>query len=1071
MAKVSLRAYNREIEAMIDRGHLDEAIAHCQHILKTYPKHLETYRLLGKSYLEAKRYSEAVDIFSRVLAAEPSDFVSQVGMSIIRDEQDKFDDAIWHMERAFETQPSNAAIQGELQRLYGRRDGVQPPRIRMTRGALAHMYMQGELYPQAISETKSVLEEDKGRSDMQALLAKAYFKSGQKNDAADAASAVLRRYPYCLDANRVLAEILGSDRPESAEVYRRRVFELDPYAAQVDGSIFQSDNVSDAAVTIEQLDWNGQPTGMASDWSSTQAIGLGSGSSDEQPDWLKNGFSEEASTPPSIPVFASEEDTSSTPESSAPAQPADDIPDFLRAAGWGESSGAFDESKASSMFDDEPVADAQPIEQGDMPDWVRAMAPKEEETSEAEPAEAAEEIPDWINKIGTAELPVPGAEGSIEDQPDWLSQAADEIPATEAPLPVADQSDFPSQSEDETEASSSLESMDENADFLTALENIQPEDSEQATTLSEERSTMPDENGNLGMGEDEQDDSFAWLENLAAKQGATEGLLTNPEERLEEEPDWVKQAKELATADEVQPSTQDEQPEPETPAESETPAPEPSAGLDDLGRSDEERDDSFAWLENLAAKQGATEGLLTEPEERLEEEPDWVKQAKDSGGLAQPSEAVAEEMPEPVPSSTTDTGELGKSDEERDDSFAWLENLAAKQGATEGLLTKPEERLEDEPDWVKQAKSVGESPEVEPTASVEQPEFGEPEQDMIDHAREVGEKIFDESMSVSEEETETPAEPEAPAEDNLAWLGNLEEEEEPKQEVYDPALDTKAWLQALDKPEEKAAETESTGPVEEAAESSGGLPDWLNDLDSEESEAPVATLSGDDDLPAWMRDETGESVAEPTRIEPTRPTDWAPEEEKEVEAEEVSPPVPTLASEPVSDSKPEPAVELAPTPEPEVESEPEPAVEPTLTPEPEIEAEPEPAVEPAPVQTSVEKKPEPKAEEVKPASPPQPYKEPVTRKATGMLEMPIDPILESARTELSRSNIPGALETYGKLIKKGRFLEEVIHDLRDALYRYPVEVSIWQSLGDAYMRANQLQDALDAYTKAEELLR
>ncbi|MDX1377581.1 MAG: tetratricopeptide repeat protein, partial [Anaerolineales bacterium] len=116
MAKVSLRAYNREIEAMIDRGHLDEATAHCQHILKTFPKHLETYRLLAKSYLEAKRHDEAVDIFSRVLVAEPSDFVAHVGMSIIRDEQNKLDDAIWHMERAFETQPSNAAIQGELQR-------------------------------------------------------------------------------------------------------------------------------------------------------------------------------------------------------------------------------------------------------------------------------------------------------------------------------------------------------------------------------------------------------------------------------------------------------------------------------------------------------------------------------------------------------------------------------------------------------------------------------------------------------------------------------------------------------------------------------------------------------------------------------------------------------------------------------------------------------------------------------------------------------------------------------------------------------------------------------------------
>jgi tetratricopeptide (TPR) repeat protein len=85
--------------------------------------------------------------------------------------------------------------------------------------------------------------------------------------------------------------------------------------------------------------------------------------------------------------------------------------------------------------------------------------------------------------------------------------------------------------------------------------------------------------------------------------------------------------------------------------------------------------------------------------------------------------------------------------------------------------------------------------------------------------------------------------------------------------------------------------------------------------------------------------------------------------------------------------------------------------------------------------------------------------------------MPFDPVLGQARNELSRSNISGALEGYDRLIKKGRFLEEVIYDLRDALYRYPVDVGIWQSLGDAYMRANRLQDALDAYTKAEELLR
>jgi tetratricopeptide (TPR) repeat protein len=205
MAKVSLRIYNQEIEAMIDRGQLDEAIAHCKHILKTFPKHLETYRLLGKAYLEYKRYPDAADIFARVLVAVPDDFVANVGMSIIRDEENKLDDAIWHMERAYDTQASNIAIKSEMQRLYGRRDGVQPPHMRMTRGALANSYMRGELYPQAISEIKGILNEDPGRLDMQVLLARAYYKSGLKNDAAE----VVHRCAATLivDANRVPVEI------------------------------------------------------------------------------------------------------------------------------------------------------------------------------------------------------------------------------------------------------------------------------------------------------------------------------------------------------------------------------------------------------------------------------------------------------------------------------------------------------------------------------------------------------------------------------------------------------------------------------------------------------------------------------------------------------------------------------------------------------------------------------------------------------------------------------------------------------------------------------------------------
>jgi cytochrome c-type biogenesis protein CcmH/NrfG len=67
-------------------------------------------------------------------------------------------------------------------------------------------------------------------------------------------------------------------------------------------------------------------------------------------------------------------------------------------------------------------------------------------------------------------------------------------------------------------------------------------------------------------------------------------------------------------------------------------------------------------------------------------------------------------------------------------------------------------------------------------------------------------------------------------------------------------------------------------------------------------------------------------------------------------------------------------------------------------------------------------------------------------------------------------NLDDAVGVYSKLIKSGKNLEETIQSLRSAVYRHPAEVSIWQTLGDGYARNNRLQEALDAYTKAEELL-
>ena len=275
MAKISLRSYCQEIENLIDHSVIDQAIAHCKHILRFFPKHLETFRLLGKAYIEEQRYTEAADILQRVLSVIPDDFVSRLGISIIREDEGNLDAAIYNMERAYEIQPTNSAIQDELKRLYGRRDGIEPAKIRLTRGALVRMYIRGELYPQAIAEIIAVLAEDPDRMDLEILLANIYFKTNRKVEATEICSRIVAKLPYCYEANRLLSEILpGTSRAQDGLIYQRRLYELDPYLMYMDPSSPTVAEVPDNAVMLEYLDVSTIPviTEESPSWATSAGI-------------------------------------------------------------------------------------------------------------------------------------------------------------------------------------------------------------------------------------------------------------------------------------------------------------------------------------------------------------------------------------------------------------------------------------------------------------------------------------------------------------------------------------------------------------------------------------------------------------------------------------------------------------------------------------------------------------------------------------------------------------------------------------------------------------------------------
>jgi len=254
--EIDLKEYIHDIEILIDQNKTDEAISHLKHILNSYPKYLDAYRMLGKAYLENQRYSYAADIFSRLLSVIPDDFVALLGMSIISEEEKNLDAAIWYMERSYEINPNNTAIKNELKRLYGNRDGIEPESINLSHGVLVRMYTRGKLYNQAIAEAQLALQENSKKIDIETLLSELYYLSGNKEKAIESSFIILEKLPYNLTANCILAELLvDTPRAEDAIKYQQTLLSLDPYKTN-SGFKFVADGYpQDKKIYMQKLEY------------------------------------------------------------------------------------------------------------------------------------------------------------------------------------------------------------------------------------------------------------------------------------------------------------------------------------------------------------------------------------------------------------------------------------------------------------------------------------------------------------------------------------------------------------------------------------------------------------------------------------------------------------------------------------------------------------------------------------------------------------------------------------------------------------------------------------------------
>jgi hypothetical protein len=80
-----------------------------------------------------------------------------------------------------------------------------------------------------------------------------------------------------------------------------------------------------------------------------------------------------------------------------------------------------------------------------------------------------------------------------------------------------------------------------------------------------------------------------------------------------------------------------------------------------------------------------------------------------------------------------------------------------------------------------------------------------------------------------------------------------------------------------------------------------------------------------------------------------------------------------------------------------------------------------------------------------------------------------DARLALARAQWQSGRRKDALETYSRLVRSGKLLDIVITELEEYLEKWP-DVGTQRVLGDAYMKNDQLDKALEVYRRALENL-
>jgi tetratricopeptide (TPR) repeat protein len=876
MPQISLAEYRHRIEEQIENGHIDEAIAHCRHVLTHYPRYLPAYKLLAHACLEKGDFSHAIHFFQCVLSADIEDADAWINLALLTEDLGETRQAIWLLERAFEVAPGNTRVRELLRQLYVQRDGAERTRIKLTPIALARLYARGGFYHRAIHELEKMLQESASLPRLQiatleASLAQALWNTEDRTSLADqVCQSLLDKVPFSLQANLILGEIRASSgRHQESEPYLQVARMLDPEGELAHELLGHRSPLPLQEVEITYLEYQvpvvkeTQPVAPeAEDTSWLDHIGesvepLDLEDEHQAPEWIKNWTESAALMPAAADETAGEDipelESQGMPSSEEPFQDTAEVPEWL-----------LEVQRESAVPDTDEGT----------PDWLQDLTQEAEDKSDLA---LADQLPDWLQELGEKET----AETSLktEDQPtlqgdlpDWLLDLSEtEGLGTEAVLATSEHKEVDQPQEQRTVPPPDTVRPEKTTRPLRAPTPLEDAaQAKQAEELPQWFDELRQEAETAVPGEPDKETAF-----MPAAEPSTH----------DEVPDWLR---ELSDEGEIE--------TPGTPGtEKPTPvAPMIASAADGVSHVRAEAPLTKSAAENLP-------NWLRELEAEISgvESPAPVFQASEPKGPAEPPPVMP---PEPVERAALVPEALSETEE-----IDWLVDLdemaAPDEMAEAALEPAPADAI---PDWLQELDRADEQLEAETEAELEEIEEAElepmPDDELPDWLQELrAESDFAEAL--------LPAEPE------VADLV-LEEESE-----LEPTLDQELpdWLQQLrpaeeSQPEQAAPLAKETEPV----------------LAAEQAEPEIASI--DETIPAppdemedmeWLRELEEATIAEAPQAEPEAPVPvppsvQAPEAEPVTEEAPIAravPPAPAPVTAPLQPATVERPAEKAPVPQ------------------------------------------------------------------------------------------------------------------------------------------------------------